>query len=74
MIGPKVKALYTEREVGKVDKQSALDRENAAKTAIAFPNVEDPCFDNFLNAFFPEVPIKKKCLPKERKSCPLGSQ
>lgn len=74
MIEPKVKVLYTKREVGKVDKQSALDRENVAKTVIAFPNVEDLCFDSFLNAFFPEVPIKKGCLPRERKSYSLYSQ
>lgn len=71
MIGPKVKALYTKREVGKVDKQSADDRENTAKTVIAFPKVEDPCFDNFLDAFSPEVPIERRCLPKERESITL---
>lgn len=59
MIAPEAKALYTKREVGKIDKQSVQDRENAAKTAIAFPNAEDPCFDYFLNAFFQEVPIEK---------------
>lgn len=44
-----------QKDGSEVDKQAALNRENAVKSSIAFPNVDDVCVDKFLDTFFPEV-------------------
>lgn len=73
MMGPKVKALYTEREVRKVDKQSADDRKHS-QNCHCFSKSWRSLLWQFLRCFLSRSPHREKVSSKGEGKYHLGSQ